>query len=247
MKTLLDNETTARFWSLLKRRGREYWLIFFDYKAFLAVGAVLLLPAVLSLFMPGTSGCSALSLCSSGDTPWGIFTSIFVYDGWQNAAVFYLLALAYLPFSSHLGSTVRRNRSVFMAVAAFAAAIISNGIWTALRPLSVSYGQSGVVYAAWGSLVAFCVADAFPRGATWRSWGPKYLGREERGAVLANLAMVAATVGAVVWSPGIFLGEAPGVNAFVHAVGFLCGYLAVYAYRFVGESLGLRTDEVARL
>lgn len=234
-------------WSLLEGRLREYSAIFRDYKAFLAVGGVLLLAALLSLFMPGTTGCVAYRLCSSGGTPWGVFTSIFVYDGWQNEAVFYLLAFAYLPFSRHLSSEDRRSRSRYMAVAAFAAAVLSNGIWTALKPLSVSYGQSGVVYAAWGSLVAFCLVDAFPRGVTGGSWVPKYLDREERGAALANLAMVAATVGAVVWSPGIFLGEGLGVNAFVHAVGFLCGYLAAYGYRFVGESLGLRTDKVARL
>ena len=155
---------------------------------------------------------------------------MFVYDGWQNAAVLFMLAIAYLPFSSHQVPKERQSRSKFIATAVFPVAIVANGFWTALKPLSVTYAQSGVVYAAWGALMAFCVIDAYPRGTVKGAWIPRYSSKEEKSAAVANLAIVVLTVGTIILNPRIFLGESQGVNGFVHTVAFLGGYLSAYAW-----------------
>src|SRR2546426_1105704 len=136
----------------LRTMAREYMRVFADYRSLLACGVLLLLPALLLPIMPGVTGCTTYHLCSSRATPWGVLTSMFVYDGWQNAVVFFGLAVAYLPFSSNLNSKTRQGRSNFMSVAIFAVAVVANAIWAVLVPFSTSFGQSGVVYAAWGLL-----------------------------------------------------------------------------------------------
>lgn len=222
--------------------------VFADFRVFLAVGGLLLLPALLAPAMPGVTGCTALHLCSSRATPWGLFTSLLVYDGWQNAAVFFILAGVYLPLSTSVDRETRKGRSRFMAAVAMVVAVASNAVWAALVPYSTSFGQSGVVYAAWGLLLAFCVMDMLPRGPQGSPWKLHYSTKEERSTAITNLAFVVATVGSIVSNPGQFLNVGPGVNAFVHAIAFLGGYFAVYMYRYRTKlSRDLRHDALPRM
>src|SRR2546428_9176968 len=104
----------------LRTIAREYVRVFADYRLLLACGVLLLLPSLLLPIMPGVTGCTTYHLCSSRVTPWGVLTSVFVYDGWQNATVFFGLAVAYLPFSSNLNSKTRQGRPNLLFVALFA-------------------------------------------------------------------------------------------------------------------------------
>jgi hypothetical protein len=98
----------------------------------------------------------------SHPNPIGIVGSVFIYDGWLNTVflaltvlAFYLLAIYFMacPQTGITRSTIRRLSIVFSA-SSIAAAIVANAIWYFSPTALQSYGTSGVVAGAAGSLAA---------------------------------------------------------------------------------------------
>jgi membrane associated rhomboid family serine protease len=161
-----------------------------------------------------------------------VFTSVFLYDGWENAPVYFLLLVSYVAFSDVLQPGERRKRAHFTSVIVFATAILANILWLIAKPLTYSWGASGVVYALWGVLTAFTIIDGLPkyaRSADPRTWYPN---KKERDSAVGNLAIFSSTALFLILDPTQFISSGPGINSFVHAVSFLGGYLSIQVYRW---------------
>lgn len=208
--------------------------LLWDYRGLFLSGGVLF---GVSVFLPALSvsanavpTCNSTMLCTNGATPWGVITSLFIYDGWQNAPAYFFILGSYVWFSDSVQQRVRFARANFVSILIFAAAIVANALWVIAKPLAYSWGPSGVVYALWGALFAFALADGLPhhpRSINPRTW---YQNKENRDAAVGNLVLFASTAFVLVLDPPLFLSAGPGINAFAHAVSFLAGYFGAQAY-----------------
>src|SRR2546426_1062527 len=81
----------------------------------------------------------------------------------------------------------------FVSIAIFGASFIANALWMLVRPLTYSFGPSGVVYSLWGVLMAFTLFDGMPkqpRSLNPRTW---YADKKERSSAIGNLAIFSST------------------------------------------------------
>jgi hypothetical protein len=227
------------FLTKLKVSVTDYGRLLWDYKILFLTGAILfgtsiLLPTI-SIWSRAPGFCQTYKLCTNEATPWGIFTSVFVYDGWQNIPAYFLILVTYSSVSDFVGPDERRKRARFSSAIIFVAAFIANALWLFVRPLSYSWGSSGVVYALWGVLLAFAFRDGMPKHLSWdiKTW---YKNRKEMTSGINNLVIFTVTALVVVTQPSTFLSSAPGINVFAHAMSFLGGYFSAQAYGWIHRS-----------
>lgn len=220
----------------LEKAGRGYARLLWDYRLLFAVGALLFgLSLVLPMAPAGSNGidfCNSIRLCSHGATPWGVATSIFLYDGWTNVPAYFGLLVAYAGLSDKAGQTERLKRARFGSIVIFVPALIANMLWIHFLPSAYTLGPSGVVYAMWGMMLAFTLFDGLPNHPTSidpRTW---YKDRKERSSAMGSLAFFGLTAFMLVSNPSGFLSAGPGVNVFAHGVSFLGGYCSAYVYRW---------------
>jgi len=224
----------------LKNGSIDYVRVLWDYRALFVAGAILfgtsaLLPSI-SVWSTAPKVCNAVALCTNGATPWGVVTSVFLYDSWMNVPAYFAILTAYISFSDRIEPKERRARARFASGAMFLAAITANVIWVLAKPATYSWGPSGVVYALWGILFAFVFFDGMPKqpkSLDPRSW---YKDKKERNFAVSNLTMFAVTAAFMVLEPAQFLSAGPNINSFAHGIGFLGGYSLAYAYRRIGRA-----------
>ena len=102
-------------------------------------------------------------LSNSISTPWGIITSNFVYDGFQNVlAIFLFLVFLYLTNFS-FGPKLRKARYIATIVSMFFGGFFANLLWFAemlqIGSKVTSIGQSGVIYGFWGACFSLFLFD----------------------------------------------------------------------------------------
>ncbi|MGD0145935.1 MAG: rhomboid family intramembrane serine protease [Nitrososphaerales archaeon] len=218
-------EGSVQYLSLL----RDYRILFISGLVIFGLGS--LLPAIPN--SPATTNiCASTMLCTHGTTPWGILTSVFLYDGWMNVPAYFLILVTYISFSDRVEPKERRGRANFALAISIASAVAANALWMGVLPGTFSWGPSGVIYALWGVLLAFTLFDGMPKqpsGLNPRTW---YKDKKERGSAISNLVIFFVTAWLIFSQPAEFLSSGPGVNVFAHGVSFLGGLLATYAYRW---------------
>jgi hypothetical protein len=220
----------------LRQVGVDYLELLLDYKYLMVAGAVLFGTSLVLPLVPTGFGasafCNATMLCTHGTTPWGTVTSVFLYDGWSNILLYFIILVMYIAFSDRVDSGERRRRARFGSVAIFGVATIANALWLHFVPMAYSWGSSGVVYALWGFLLAFTLFDGMPRNP--KSLDPRtwYASKQERGSAMGNLMVFSMTAIMLVSGPSAFLSSGPGVNVFAHGVSFLGGYFSANVYRW---------------
>lgn len=183
----------------------------------------------------------------SPKTPIGIFTSLFVYDGWTNivvfvgAGTFYYISNLYVPEEKEM----MRTWSITLAI--FSAAILANYLWLFTDPSKPSIGQSGVVYALIGVMMIFALHNIFTlrKDSLMYIWKSLKSGRKAHLNKLELSAVVSIPIFAVffyqiVSSPSVFLSKGANINYFVHGLSFLLAFyvfapLIVYVERFGGK------------
>ena len=214
----------------------DYVRLLWDYRVLFLSGVILFGPSLrlpqLGVGPAALQVCEGTSLCTNGGSPWGVVTSVFLYDGWTNVPVYFAILLIYSSFSDNVESDERRRRAHFTSIAIFGAAFTANALWMLVRPLTYSLGPSGVVYSLWGVLLAFTLFDGMPkqpRSLNPRTW---YGDKKERSSAVGNLAIFASTAIVLALEPEEFLSAGPGINVFAHAIGFLGGYFSAQAYRW---------------
>jgi len=218
----------------LKTGGKEYLRLLLSYRALFLSGVILFIPNLLTLplgnwsLSPGF--CNSIMLCTHDTSPWGVVTSVFLYDSWLNIPAYFLILVAYVSPSDYLKSDERRKRARFALVAMLFSAFLANSLWLLAKPATFSWGASGVVYGLWGVLLAFTLGDGMPNQI--KSWDIKtwYKNRSEARFAISNLVLFASTALVIVTEPGVFLSSGPGVNVFAHGISFLGGFFVTELY-----------------
>ncbi|MDI6883579.1 MAG: rhomboid family intramembrane serine protease [Hadesarchaea archaeon] len=188
----------------------------------------------------------------SADRPWGILSAAFVHADFghliNNLRGFVFAAGIFIIVSAINLGPVRKAWSRAFLWLVFATGFAANGVQYSLLlagPSFNSWGASGVVYGAFGALLAASLASlpAHLRALAreHRRWAGKRrklgLFKFDRKSLallpsLMCLAVVASFLILIFTDPGGFLSAGPGVNVLVHGIGFLFGYLgAIILFR----------------
>lgn len=165
---------------------------------------------------------------ASGQTPWGIITSLFVHSGFEHLLVnmigLLMFSALFLVTNFFLSVKEKTERSWFSLLVVFSMAILSNALWISLIPTISTAGSSGVVFALQGVVLGFSLLNSF---------GLKDI-REVSGALrrkrllaiyLFNLVIFITFFAQIVLEPSVFLNVATAVNVFVHGIAFLGAFL----------------------
>ena len=125
------------------------------------VGAIFVFLSVI-ITIHYENNISAIS--ASIQTPWGIVTSNFIFDGLNNVGtyIFYLLLLYLSNIQYQL--EVRKKRYLSTVCSMFVSAIAANGIWLYMSYLSnsgiTSGGESAVIFGFVGACFSLFLTDS---------------------------------------------------------------------------------------
>lgn len=219
----------------VKKDTVEYIRLLGDYRDLFLCSTVLFGPSIILMPIFGSFSapqlCQGTMLCAHGATPWGVITSVFLFDSWLNIPSYLTIIVLYVSFSGSLSREERRKRAAFASAAIFLIGFAANALWVAVRPDTFSWGPSGVVYSLLGVLMVFTLFDGIPARPT--SWNPRdwYGSKEQLNSAMNNLVIFSSTVLILFLNPAQFLSAGPNINVFVHAISFLGGYFAAFLYR----------------
>ena len=102
---------------------------FIAYLWVVLVGAALFLPIYLLIpYLHFNNSCPLSTFCSSVSTPWGTFTSLFIFDGWANLQVFIMWFAFFFLITIFMSAGLVKAYTRFIALALFLISIISNGV-----------------------------------------------------------------------------------------------------------------------
>ena len=205
--------------------------------------AVVSLTVLLAQYaLPGptcTVGSSSFpaTMCLLGDsaqTPWGIVTAMFVHGSFEAhylPNMLFLFSFAFIFISANASIPVgeRRGRELVFVIGSFLVGVVANAVSLLVLPNSLTYGASGLVYAAWGITSAFCFSNAAPRGrlAEVRQY---YSDRSNQWRAVYNATAFLLLTGIAFTAPALFLAAGPNVNVLAHGVSFILGFLGVGLY-----------------
>jgi membrane associated rhomboid family serine protease len=184
--------------------------------------------------------CKATLLCSARISPWGVVTSLFIYDSWTNLVSYGVLSAFFVVTHFLLSREERLRREVFFAIVMYAVAIVGNLIGIFLAPTNGTYGPSGALYAFWGLVSGFALFNGlsvdperkrlrlFSKNIATRAWAA------------VNLFTTVCFVLYLGLDTSQFLSAGLGVNVFAHGIGFLGGLFSTYVYRFLNRNIPIR-------
>jgi membrane associated rhomboid family serine protease len=179
---------------------------------------------------------------SSRATPWGVFTSIFVHNGFRNDfapnAVFMALFVSlFVVTNLGVAPDLRRSRSRFFLYATFLSAIIANLTYIIFIQIP-SFGASGAGYACEGVMLAFSFTNTLSLASTFRLLVNAMTSSERERLILASLMnplIFALFIYWLVTNPESFLAVAPNIAVLAHGVGFYVAFLSTIVYHFLKE------------
>ncbi|MCL4397391.1 rhomboid family intramembrane serine protease [Candidatus Parvarchaeota archaeon] len=200
-----------------------------DYKWLIIAGLVLFLPSIMIYAAKPTilPYCPVKELCSAYSTPWGAFTSIFIYDSWTNIfafAVFFVFLWAMEIFARDY---VRPRRANFTAIFMYVAGISANLIDIAYKHNVISFGPSGVVYAFIGIVVSLSLINILL--PNWERGKNDITKIEDKTYVIINLIVFVFFFLWIFFYPASFISKSQGVNYAVHGIAFLIGFVGTFA------------------
>lgn len=181
--------------------------------------------------------CRETLLCTAWISPWGIVTSLFIYDSWSNIVFYATIAVFFVITQFLLPKEERRRRQIFLVIAMYLIAVIANLVWIILRPSYGTYGSSGVVYAEWGIVSGFALFNTLFRDTENKRLLLFSKNKLKRAWAGVNLVTIAGFVLYLFLDPSLFLNESPGVNVFAHAIAFLGGFFSIYCYRLFSKNV----------
>ena len=167
-------------------------------------------------------------LGASSTTPWGIITSLFIHTGFEhlknNMIGLFLIMLIFIITNISLTDEERKRRTRLMLFVIFSAAILSNLLWIIIFQNQNSIGESGINYAALGSILGFTLINSLILIIS--------LIKSQ-----TNITITSLTIGIYnvltffslllnyVFYPESLIGIPSNVNTFIHIVAFFLGYL----------------------
>jgi membrane associated rhomboid family serine protease len=185
------------------------------------------------LFVIETYGVPATSfLALSPSTPWGIFTLMFVHNGWDHLSgnismIWAWTALVFLLDSVH-SQAERRRKAVFFVVVVVASAVVAHATWFVIAMMSnngpfSSVGASGLTFAFGGAVLGFAVMNAthaIPRR------GIAEQKKRANFVMMINFLVAGMIMILVLSNPAAFIAKGQG-NHFGHGVAFIFGLFGI--------------------
>jgi hypothetical protein len=209
-------------------------------------------------------GQKVVSLANSVNTPWGIITSNFVFDGIQNMyAMLLFLVFLYLSNISFV-LKLRKARYISTIVSMFFGGFFANFLWfndmLKVGSTITSAGQSGVVYAFWGACFSLVLFDTLiiliGKGVKLIRKKPSQIEvlkssrKKLRWMGAISSVLVSISVLADLYDgQKAFFSESPHINYFVHTAAFFSGMAIsafVYLLMFIRLSIKIRPDNVVQ-
>ena len=203
-------------------------------------------------------------LANSISTPWGIITSNFVYDGFQNIyAILLFLVLLYLTNFS-FGLKLRKARYMATIVGMFFGGFFANLLWFAemlqIGSTVTSIGQSGVIYGFWGACFSLFLFDTISiviskvTKLTGRSSSNIEILKSSRkkfrwGGGLSSILLSIIVIADLYDGQIAFFSELPGINYFVHIIAFLTGMIVcviIYRLKFARITLHVNNNPIVQ-
>lgn len=224
----------------------------------MVVAVFFLVGIIINIFF----GQKVVSLANSVNTPWGIITSNFVFDGIQNMyAMLLFLVFLYLSNISFV-LKLRKARYISTIVSMFFGGFFANFLWfndmLKVGSTITSAGQSGVVYAFWGACFSLFLFDTL---IIVIGKGIKLTGKSP-----SNIEILKSSIKKFRWAGGsfsvffsitvladlydgqkAFFTELPHINYFVHIAAFFSGMAIsalIYLLMFIRLSINTRSDNV---
>lgn len=221
LKTWRDHHRSVSEFETLEKPFRSYRVLFGAMGLVMAVSVLIYINQFL---FPTLKGISV----ASGQTPWGVVTSLFVHLSIDHLA---LNMLGLLVFSALFSATnlflddhEKRTRSIFIVIVVFWMAIFSNALWIFLIPSRGTAGASGIIFALQGGVLGFALLNGIDLKDV-----RKEQDRKRRAKLVAfhmfNITVFVGFFVQIVFAPGIFLNVATTVNLFVHSVAFFGAFL----------------------
>ena len=210
-RTLANNSKSRKFMAY-------FWVIL--------VGVVLFLPNYLFIpYLHLNKSCPLSPFCSSISTPWGAFTSLFVFDGWTNLYGFIMWFAFLFLITVFMSADLVEDYAKFIALALFPIAIASNGIelivWAVYNITALSYGASTLTYAFLGLLFGLS-ASVLAQNFKEHSWNDL--------VTVINAVVFGGILVCVIFFSSTLFSVAPHVGYIVHEIGFLIGTIAMFVY-----------------
>jgi membrane associated rhomboid family serine protease len=145
----------------------------------------------------------------------------------SNMISLFTFALVFASTNDSIPAMERRSRQTVFIFGMLLSGALANVV--SMRFYTLSYGASGLVYAAWGITSVFCLFNALLGNRQSQDVMPYHSGspdlRRARRNRLANFAVFVVLIGAVFLSPALFLSAGPGVNVLVHGLSFLFAFM----------------------
>lgn len=176
----------------------------------------------------------------SADNPWGIFTAAFVHQETNHLVgniIGFMFSILFFVFSNLSQDKERKALySKIFLLMVFISGFLSNAlkffIWWNPSGIteSGSYGASGVVYSA----IGICTASAIVNITTslkkyiefHKGRCKKNVGKGDLSAIFINLLILIPIIIMIFFDPELFLNVGPGIDVFVHYLGFSIGLIS---------------------
>ena len=162
---------------------------------------------------------------NSSNSPIGVLTGLFLYDGLGNVLSFVTSIVLFAISSVRYTKLTIRTRASFSIAALFLIGFLANIYWVTRYPTLSTYGQSGAMFALNGIVLIFCVFNIGPLFEDLKNGISNLKGKSKRNFFASSMSLVMAIfiLYYVVFLKPAFLNEAPGVAFPVHAFSFLLG------------------------
>ena len=199
---------------------------FIGYLWVIIAGAALFLPNYLLIpYLHSNKSCPLLPFCNSVSTPWGAFTSLFIFDGWTNLYAFIIWFSFLFLLTVFMSQALFKVYTKTIALALFPISIISNGIVivvNAIHGLTLpDYGASTFVYVFLGLLFGLSASITI-FGLDKHSWN--------NAVFLVNIAFLCIISVFVLFLSSVIFSIAPHIDYIVHEIAFLLGTIFMLVY-----------------
>ena len=199
-----------------------------DYKWLIIAGLILFLPSIMIYAAKPTilPYCPVKELCSAYSTPWGAFTSIFIYDSWTNIFAFVIFFVFLWATEIFARDYVRPRRANFAAIFMYVAGISASLIEIAYNHNIISFGPSGVVYGFIGIVVSLSLINILL--PNWERGKDNITKIEDKAYFIINLIVFLFFFVWIFFYPASFISKSQGVNYAVHGIAFIIGFLGTF-------------------
>jgi hypothetical protein len=142
-----------------------------------------------------------------------------------------VLAMAFVEANFRETSNEKLRRSAFLLASSFGSAICANYLWMSTVPEgNLSFGQSGVVYSFFGTMLAVAFSNGLPHGHTTRGVREYFGSKKNVLWGVVNLSAFGLLASLSFYAPDVIFSNGPNMNVPVHEMAFFIGFVITVPY-----------------